>query len=71
MKKIITVASAAGFTLLSFAATAGYWDFAIYNYVDDSGKVVGTYYRPCFERPGVLQGERTNKKVLVETGTCR
>lgn len=71
MQSSHTVASATGFTLLSFAATAGYWDFAIYNYVDDNGKVVGTYYRPCFARPGVLQGVKTNKKVLIETGTCK
>jgi len=71
MKKILAVTSAIGLALLSFAATAGYWDFAIYGYVNDSGKVVGTYYRPCFERPEVLQGVKTNKKILIETGTCR
>ena len=71
MKKIIAAAGAAGLTLLSFAATAGYWDFAVYGYVDDSGQVVGTYYRPCFGRKGVLRGVKTDKKILIETGTCK
>ena len=71
MKKIIATASAAGLLVLSFAASAGYWDFAVYEYLDGNGQVVGTYYKPCFNRQGLIVGTTTRNKVLVETGTCR
>jgi len=71
MKKIIATASVTGLVLLSFAASAGYWDFKVYNYLDDNGQVVGTYYKPCFNRQGKIVGQSTRNKVLVEVGTCR
>ena len=70
MKKIIATLSAAGILVVSFVANAGFWDYKIYNYLDSNGQVVGTYYKPCFNRKGVIQGQTTSNKVLVETGTC-
>ncbi|MEZ9197910.1 hypothetical protein [Shewanella sp. 10N.286.54.B9] len=53
------------------AVQAAYWEFSIYAYVDSNGAEVGRLYIPCFNRQAVSQGTVTNKKVLVERGTCK
>ncbi len=70
MKKLVLASIATATIALSFSAVAGYWDFRIYNYVDENGKVVGTLHFPCFNRQAVITGETTKNKVLVEAGTC-
>ena len=70
MERLFLVFLATAIIAASFSALANYWNFRIYNYVDDKGNVVGTLHSPCFNRKAVITGETTKRKVLAETRTC-
>lgn len=68
MKKgLLTLAAT---VLISTAAQAAYMEFSVYAYLDSNGVQVGTKIDPCFDRPNKIIGTVTNKKVLIEHGTC-